>query len=59
MSELEQVSPEAWRRAQAHGYANIWDGHRYMLRLDPETGATVWMPVKVTYPLIPRDRREQ
>jgi hypothetical protein len=54
---LETVTREEWRRAKAHGYANVWDSRRYMLRLDKETGATVWREVEVKYPLIERERR--
>jgi hypothetical protein len=54
----ETVTREEWRKAHAQGYANIWDGRRYMLRLDRGTGATVWRPVEIAQPLIERERRE-
>lgn len=44
----EKVTREEWRRAHVHGYARIWDGRRYMLRIDRRTGATVWRPVEMT-----------
>jgi hypothetical protein len=45
---MNRVTLEEWRRAKAHGYARVWDGRHYMLRLDKETGATVWCEVEVT-----------
>lgn len=54
----EKVTRDEWGRAHRQGYARIWDGRRYMLRLDPETGGTVWRPVEVQHPLIERRRRE-
>lgn len=44
---VEIVTREEWARARRHGYAQIWDGRRWMLRLDPETGATVYRIVEV------------
>jgi hypothetical protein len=44
---LETVTREEWRRAHAQGYANIWDGRRYMLRINKETGTTVWREIEI------------
>lgn len=55
--ENEKITVEEWARARRQGYAHFWDTHPYMLRLDRETGATVWRPVEIVEPLIKRDRR--
>lgn len=44
---IEIISNEEWKRGRRHGYSQIWDSRRYMLRLDPETGATVYREVEV------------
>jgi hypothetical protein len=46
---METVTLAEWQRAHRNGYAKIWDGRRYMLRLDKETGATVYREVGVIY----------
>jgi len=47
-SMVEKVTKDEYRRAKAHGYARWWDGYRYMLRLDEETGGTIWKPVEIS-----------
>lgn len=44
---VEIVTREEWKSARRHGYAQILDGRRWMLRLDTETGATVYRIVEV------------